>query len=56
MGDKGEGVHGGAVEARLKEEREESEKTAEAWKTTKCIPLGWSFHLKIIFHTPQFNL
>lgn len=55
MGDKGEGVRGGAVETRLNEASEESEKTAEAWKITNWIPLGWGFHLKIIFHTPNLT-
>lgn len=55
LGDKGEGVRGGAVEARLNEESEEGEKTAEAWKITNWIPLHWGFHLKIIFHTPNLT-
>lgn len=42
-GDKGEGVCWGAVEARVKEEKEASKKTAEAWKNHPSGPAGAGF-------------
>ena len=43
LGDKGEGACWGAVGARLKEENEASETTAEAWKNRPSDPAGVGF-------------